>query len=440
MFFIKILFLISVIFFSAQVNFAQAASEKLSLNERAWMASKMYSSVKSYFGHWQGVPDLDLDAEYKKFLEKALASDVRRDFDLAGMEFIAKLKNGHSDFYDSWLSKNFGAPLGFVAAKTPDGKWSVNASSSDTIAVGDELEGIDGQTFEQFYQDKKKYLAGSNEDAQRRALFYRPFLFPESFTLTLNGGKKVSINRRTQKLKQSAPPATEGKMLDGGIAYLKIPSFGEPEFQNKALDFIKQNAGAKAFIIDVRDNGGGTTPSQLIAALMERPYRDWLVSSAATVGLFGAYNQIQKIVPPNALDERQKGQIEAVAEYEQVQIYTVNKIVPPENPIYKGTVVVLTNFNCASACEDFVMPLKTSGRAQIVGQATRGSTGQPYIYEFGNGMGFRVSAKRVFLPDGSPFEGVGLKPDILIEPTSAELRAGKDSVLEKALEIIKNAR
>ena len=47
-----------------------------------------------------------------------------------------------------------------------------------------------------------------------------------------------------------------------------------------------------------------------------------------------------------------------------------------------------------SASEDFVSPLKFSGRGTIVGEATFGSSGQPYIYDFGNGMTLRIGAKR----------------------------------------------
>jgi hypothetical protein len=30
---------------------------KLGLNERVWIASKLYSSVKYYVAHWQVIPD-----------------------------------------------------------------------------------------------------------------------------------------------------------------------------------------------------------------------------------------------------------------------------------------------------------------------------------------------------------------------------------------------
>ena len=78
------------------------------------------------------------------------------------------------------------------------------------------------------------------------------------------------------------------------------------------------------------------------------------------------------------------------------------------------------------------MPLKISSSAEIYGTPTRGSTGQPYMYDFGNGMGFRIE-QSAYLPDGSPFEGVGLTPNVLIEPTAADIKAGKDAVLERAI-------
>ena len=88
------------------VRFATAQSSKdakLTLSERAFTASKVYSMVQLYFSGWKNLPELDLDIAYRNYLEKALASDDRRQFDLATMEFVARLHNGHTLFSDSWL-------------------------------------------------------------------------------------------------------------------------------------------------------------------------------------------------------------------------------------------------------------------------------------------------------------------------------------------------
>ena len=62
-----------LLLFCAGTIYPQPADAgKIGLNERAWIASKLYSSVQYYFAHWQVIPDFDLDAAYKKYLEQIL--------------------------------------------------------------------------------------------------------------------------------------------------------------------------------------------------------------------------------------------------------------------------------------------------------------------------------------------------------------------------------
>lgn len=83
------------------------------------------------------------------------------------------------------------------------------------------------------------------------------------------------------------------------------------------------------------------------------------------------------------------------------------------------------NGGCISACEDFVGPSKDSGRATVVGETTQGSAGLPFIYDFHNGMSLRIAIKRNYFPDGSEFEGVGIKPDIEVQTTIDDLKSGR---------------
>ena len=97
--------------------------------------------------------------------------------------------------------------------------------------------------------------------------------------------------------------------------------------------------------------------------------------------------------------------------------------------------ILLTDGGCFSACEDFLVPFHDNKRGTLIGETTGGSSGQPFFYKFGNRMSFRISTKREFFPDGSPFEGVGIRPNIEVAPTVADLAAGRDPVLAKALEV-----
>jgi C-terminal processing protease CtpA/Prc len=43
-----------------------------------------------------------------------------------------------------------------------------------------------------------------------------------------------------------------------------------------------------------------------------------------------------------------------------------------------------------------------------------------------------VGSKHEMFPDGSPFEGVGIRPDVEVAPSVDDIRAGRDVVLEAA--------
>ena len=412
---------------------AAQQADSVPLARRAWVASKMYESVQRYFGHWQGVPNLDVDSAYRAYLDEALGDPDRRQFDLASLAFIATLRNGHSNFNDSWLWQHYGQTLGFTVAHLR-GDWVVRESRMKGLEAGDVLRAIDGTPIADFVASQVRYASGSSERARLARVFSMPFLFPATFTLTLDGGRSVRITRGAPTGPQPEPePTIDSLTLAGGVPYLAIRSFGQPSFEQAAIEFLRAHADAPAIVIDVRGNGGGTTPQALIRALMDRPYSEWTEATPMSVALFGAYRRIQEIVSPSDLTDYTRGYIDGLSEFDRTMMTTIGRTIPPQHPVYTGRLAVLIDDRCASACEDFVMPLEAAQRAILVGSTTYGSTGQPYMYAFDNGMSFRVSTKREYFPDGSTFEGVGITPNVAIEPSAADLRAGRDPVLERAL-------
>jgi carboxyl-terminal processing protease len=118
-----------------------------------------------------------------------------------------------------------------------------------------------------------------------------------------------------------------------------------------------------------------------------------------------------------------------------LQVQRPSRLERPTSTAFKGRLIVLIDRHVTSAAEDFCIPFKDNHRATFVGEATQGSTGQPFRFDFGNGMSFRVGARRASFPDGSPFEGVGVAPDVVVPITVASLRAGRDEALERALQL-----
>ena len=80
------------------------------------------------------------------------------------------------------------------------------------------------------------------------------------------------------------------------------------------------------------------------------------------------------------------------------------------------------------------MPFSLSARAIIIGETTMGTSGQPEIIHWSNGMEFWVSRRRQWFPDGRTFEGVGIEPDISLDLASADFVSGApDRFLDCAL-------
>jgi carboxyl-terminal processing protease len=415
---------------AGSVAFAATADAQAALPspaERAHIASRMYSAMQMYFAHWDDAADVDLDAAYRDYLDAALAAPDRLSFVLASQEFLARFRNGHTIFMDrAVMDEPGGRPLGF-ALRFVEGRWVVTASQIPELRVGDVVAAVDGQETERFYQDRRKHFAASTEQWARRVPFVHApgffsggVVFPASFSLTLADGRTVRIDRAAAPV----PPAaetTQGRWLvDGRVAYIRIPSFAQPSFEAAAMELLKGYSGAEALVVDVRGNNGGSSPVDFTAALMDRPYRWWAESTPMTLAIYRHYA------------EQGNGWYNG---FRRPQMMWPATTTAPRDEHFRGKVVLLVDGGCNSACEDFVMPFKDNGRATLVGETTAGSTGQPHMMDFGNGMMAVIGAKREIFPNGSTFEGVGIRPDVEVAPRLADIRAGRDPVLERALRL-----
>ena len=392
------------------------------MTERAYLASRVYASL-AYFAHWQDAQEVDVEAVYRSYLEKALANSDRSVFSRSSMEFLAAFHNSHTMFMDRALIQQ-GGKLPF-RARFAGGKWVITESRTGDVEPGDVVETIDGKPFEEFYQEQRRFISASTEAWARHALFsevpgFAPYahLLPLQFVLGLEGGRQVKVDRPTAN--PSPALATEGRWLEPGkTAYIRIPSFMNPEFEERTLELVREFREAAVLVVDVRGNVGGSTPGQLTAALMDRPYRWWTESTPVLLPYFrfrasqGGW-EYQPFDRPEFLWRSKENQ-------------------PSKEGFFKGKLALLVDAGCHSACEDFTVPFKDNHRALIVGETTGGSTGQPYMLDLGHEMMIMVGAKREMFPDGSPFEGVGIEPDLEVAPTVEDLRQRRDPVLEAAL-------
>jgi carboxyl-terminal processing protease len=119
---------------------------------------------------------------------------------------------------------------------------------------------------------------------------------------------------------------------------------------------------------------------------------------------------------------------------------TLKFVVNPRPEVYNGPVAVLVDGLSASTSEILGGGLKDLGRARIFGTRTAAAALPSNFERLPNGDGFQFAVANYISEGGQPLEGLGLAPDQEIRLTREALLAGRDPVLEGALDWIRSQK
>lgn len=199
------------------------------------------------------------------------------------------------------------------------------------------------------------------------------------------------------------------------MLYVNLPGFGNEQVVTDFQRIFPQVRKARGLILDVRQKVGGNAGhgyaiiSRLINHPIERSHwktRQYLPALRAWGQKEQWHGEKDDVIPPNG-----------------------------ETP-FLGLIAILTGPRTETAAEDFVVALLASKRATVIGERTARSTGQPLVIDLPGRGRTRICTKRDTYPDGREFVGVGIVPDMEVHLMGAELAAGRDIILEKAIQIL----
>lgn len=199
-------------------------------------------------------------------------------------------------------------------------------------------------------------------------------------------------------------------MIMNNVIYVYYGSFSNPVSDNNLDVVIASLEGKAGLIIDVRNNGGGSILNAKRIASRFTEERRHVGDNYVKTG--PGYNNFR----------------------------TENIFIEPhDGKRFTGKVVVLTNRSCYSATTYFTQYMSVMPNVTFVGDTTGGGGGLPAFHDLPNGWLLRVSSTQFFSPLGFNIEA-GIPPDIKVDMSDESMLAGKDDILEKALEIIRSGR
>ncbi len=412
-------------------------AEEISEDLRIAGLSRFWSEAKYNFAFPEKLAALDWDALYVSFIPRVRAARSTIEYYQVLQELCAKLQDGHTnismpyEYWKTWIGRPALLTRLVEGRVLVDRVWDPELEKQGLVK-GMEIVKINGLEVRS-YADKYVIPRLSSSTPQyldilayERNLLNGPFSDPVQLTLKTDDGrmiertiKRLSLPELTRLAPDPGPKPFEFRMLPGNIAYVALNSFQE---QTTADEFIKHFAefsASKALILDLRTNGGGNSNVgyRIMAALAEGPFLGSRWATRDYKPAFRSWGRPDRMYTEPATRES----------------------VDPDHH-YAGKVVVLSSPRTFSAAEDFLVAFDQSGRGTIMGEPSGGSTGNPIFFGLPGGGGALVCSKHDTYADGKEFVGVGVQPRIVVHPTVADFRAGRDTVLERAIEEINKVR
>jgi len=251
-----------------------------------------------------------------------------------------------------------------------------------------------------FNKDRTKWFNASSANAREY-----------DFSLTLVKNKYLGASTIA-----GAGYITYGKIRSENIGYIYIASFAASNTGNGtdwAYDIdnvLQQLSSCDAIIVDVRNNGGGlrVTGNIINSAFIDHDiiYFYQRLKTGTGHNDFGAPR-------PITISQRSGA------------------------PRFTKKIALLTNKFSGSGSEYTAQVFKNLSYSTQIGDTTNGSFGEITCNaELSNGWIYWYPCTYTYTPDGKCPEGIGIIPDISVENTKASIDAGKDNVLEYAVQYL----
>ncbi|MEO0899256.1 MAG: S41 family peptidase [Bacteroidota bacterium] len=456
----KLILLVSCLW--ANTLWAQAEfPNTLSKADKVYGLSKIWQEVNYNFVYINEIDREKWNTYYKQLITEVQHTPNDYDYYRLLAKFCAMLNDGHTNIYypksiqNALYTTSFGEYSFYVETIEDKAIISkINESKKEEIPIGTEVLEVNGIPVHDYANDHvMPYISSSTDYVREEMAIFQLLKAPlgTRFTLLLKkpDGEMLELDVTHAEAKDDKMypewknlDPFEFKWVNDETAYIALNSFMDAKLNEQFIKTLPELRKAKQLIIDLRKNGGGrnnvamevleylTDDDELPhAAYQSRLHIPYYKSS-------GRYLTAEDtmVSDPKVKEWRVRSFLSYHDNYWYSLPYSPMQVDLAKSERLVMPTVILVGHGTASTSEDFLIAAESQDHIIRMGQESFGSTGQAIHFDLPGGGSFRVCSKKDTYPDGRIFVGVGIQPDIRVEPTLEDFMKGRDTILEAAIE------
>ncbi len=379
---------------------------------RLWSVIDLFYPYKHLIDDWDTV----LPASLPGFL----AAQDEAGYARAVLAMATHVQDGHTGVYGPHpgLQRVTGEAGLAIGVKLVEGQLVVTEAWGAAAAAGlaplDVVLEVDGVSLDERVEALLPITPASTDVTRRTRAAARALRGPlgSKAVLTVSGGPGERRRVEVERQAWSRAPETAGlsyRVLPEGFGYVDLRRLEVPQV-DAMFEALRDTP---AIVFDMRGYPRGTAwaiaprlnvRAAVAGASFRRPELSkdnvWMTGSAMT------FDQRLPETPENAW-------------------------------LYRGRTVMLVDERTISQAEHTGLFFEAANGTEFIGTPTAGANGDVTNLVLPGGISVGFTGHDVRHADGRQLQRVGLEPHVRVEPTLAGLRAGRDEVLEKAVEYLK---
>lgn len=371
-----------------------------------------YWNIVQYFSPYRYLTEKPWDEVLKEYIPKMITSRGALAYQVNVSAMLSEMKDAHTQLWsnpkaltEAYGNRSLPAQIKYVEGQPIVVKLTNTEEIQTDLKVGDIVLRKNGKTPHEIQDSLYHIIATPNTAVTERGMATKLMQTKEDKAkLEIDrAGKKLTVEVPSIAIKDFKPlqDTTAVKMLTEGIGYIN------QEFLTKShiLRYGDEAMNLKGIVIDMRNYPRSDV--RFLTVLLIPEATEFVKFTKTNYNYLGDF------------------------------VFTTPVRIGINNPhYYKGKVAILINEKTQSAAEYNTMAFRLAPKAKVFGSQTAGADGNMSYFTLPGGLNSAISGIGIYYPDGGETQRIGIIPDVEVKPTIQGIRAGRDEVLEKALEYI----